>query len=93
VRDIISRVYKRTYALLEEHRQGLEEVANLLLEKEVLQQADLEKLLGARPFPIKKMETTNSATVETLDEKPSTEATASQNSTSSSENTPDKPAQ
>lgn len=54
VRKIVQQVYDRTYKLLEEHREGLEAVAQLLLEKEVLHQADLERLLGPRPFPANK---------------------------------------
>jgi cell division protease FtsH len=50
VRNIIDQAYKRTKALLEEHRQYLDVIARELLEKEILFQADLERLIGKRPF-------------------------------------------
>ncbi|MES2275655.1 MAG: ATP-dependent zinc metalloprotease FtsH [Bacteroidota bacterium] len=50
VRNLVDSVYKRTTALINEHRQGLEDVAMKLLEKEVLFQSDLEEILGKRPF-------------------------------------------
>lgn len=56
VRELVNAAYKRTYELLEKHKEGLEAVAKRLLEKEVLHEADLLELLGARPFPVKKAE-------------------------------------
>ena len=50
VRNLIAVVYERTRQLLILHRQGLEDVAAKLLEKEVLFQSDLEEILGKRPF-------------------------------------------
>lgn len=50
VRDLSNEVYARTKALLIEKRDGLEKLAQKLLEKEILFQADLEELLGKRPF-------------------------------------------
>lgn len=50
VRDLSNEVYARTKALLTEKREGLEKLAQKLLEKEILFQADLEELLGKRPF-------------------------------------------
>lgn len=50
VRGIIDRAYKRTYALLTQHRQHLDVIAKELLEKEILFQSDLERLIGKRPF-------------------------------------------
>ncbi|MEM7039462.1 MAG: AAA family ATPase, partial [Bacteroidota bacterium] len=49
-RAIISKQYDRTKALLMEHRQHLESVAQALLEKEVLFMDDLEDLIGPRPW-------------------------------------------
>jgi AFG3 family protein len=50
VRNLVEEVYAKTKELLIKHRDGLEKVALKLLEKEVLFQADLEELLGKRPF-------------------------------------------
>jgi cell division protease FtsH len=50
VRILIAAVYDRTKQLLIEKRDGLEKLAQKLLEKEILFQADLEEILGKRPF-------------------------------------------
>ncbi|MEE1947302.1 ATP-dependent zinc metalloprotease FtsH [Pedobacter sp. KR3-3] len=50
VRALSNEVYERTKNLLLEKREGLEKLAQKLLEKEILFQADLEELLGKRPF-------------------------------------------
>ncbi|WP_199118623.1 ATP-dependent zinc metalloprotease FtsH [Pedobacter sp. ASV28] len=50
VRNLSNEVYERTKTLLLEKREGLEKLAQKLLEKEILFQADLEELLGKRPF-------------------------------------------
>ena len=50
VRGLINDVYARTMDLLIEKRDGLEKLAEKLLEKEILFQADLEEILGKRPF-------------------------------------------
>ena len=50
VRGLINNVYQRTKDLLNEKREGLDKLANKLLEKEILFQSDLEEILGKRPF-------------------------------------------
>ncbi len=50
VRQLIIAVYERTKQLLLERRDGLIKIAEKLLEKEILFQADLEEILGKRPF-------------------------------------------
>jgi len=50
IRHIIDQAYIRTKELLTERRHELEVVAKELLEKEVLLQDDLERLVGKRPF-------------------------------------------
>jgi cell division protease FtsH len=50
VRKLVDEVYQNTKVLLLEKREGLEKLAQKLLEKEVLFQSDLEELLGKRPF-------------------------------------------
>jgi AFG3 family protein len=51
VRRLVSGAYEATELLLREKRDGLEKVARVLLEKEVLLREDLVNLLGARPWP------------------------------------------
>ena len=50
VRNIISHAYERTKALLVEKREALEVLAKELLDKEILFQADVDRLIGKRPF-------------------------------------------
>jgi cell division protease FtsH len=49
-KKIIDQAYERTKQLLMDHRDHLEVIAKELLEKEILFQADLERLIGKRPF-------------------------------------------
>ncbi|NVM64338.1 cell division protease FtsH [Mucilaginibacter sp. SG538B] len=50
VRKLVDVVYQKTKDLLNAKRDGLEKIAQKLLEKEVLFQSDLEEILGKRPF-------------------------------------------
>ncbi|RDX99422.1 ATP-dependent zinc metalloprotease FTSH 10, mitochondrial, partial [Mucuna pruriens] len=50
VREWVNEAYKRTVKLIEEHKEQVAEIAELLLEKEVLHQDDLLRVLGPRPF-------------------------------------------
>jgi len=50
VREWVDKAYKRTVELIEKHRDGVEQLAKTLLEKEVLHQEDLAQILGERPF-------------------------------------------
>lgn len=50
VRELIQKAYDITKALLTEKKDDLEKVAKALLEKEILFKADLENLIGRRPF-------------------------------------------
>lgn len=50
VRNIISMAYERTKELLMHHKSELEVIARELLEKEIIFQNDLERLIGKRPF-------------------------------------------
>lgn len=50
VRLLIKAAYDRTIALLTDKSRELEVVAQELLEKEILFQSDLERLVGKRPF-------------------------------------------
>lgn len=57
VRDWVSKAYDRTLQLVEEHKEHVAQIAELLLQKEVLHQEDLVLVLGERPF--KSAELTN----------------------------------
>ncbi|XP_020214546.1 ATP-dependent zinc metalloprotease FTSH 10, mitochondrial isoform X2 [Cajanus cajan] len=57
VRDWVKKAYERTVQIIEEHKEQVTQIAELLLEKEVLHQDDLVRILGERPF--KSSETTN----------------------------------
>jgi len=50
VKRIIDEAYERTRNMLMKHQNHLEVIAQELLEKEILFQADLERLIGKRPF-------------------------------------------
>ena len=50
VKKIIDKAYNRTRDLLKKHKGHLEILGKQLLEKEILYQADLERLIGKRPF-------------------------------------------
>jgi cell division protease FtsH len=50
VKKVIDECYQRTKELLTQHREKLEIIAKELLEKEILFQSDLERLIGKRPF-------------------------------------------
>ena len=50
VKKLIDEAYNRTKDLLNEKREQLETLAKELLEKEILFQSDLERLIGKRPF-------------------------------------------
>ena len=54
VKRIVDSAYDRTKKLLLDKREQLEKIANKLLEKEILFQNDLERLIGKRPFDAKK---------------------------------------
>ena len=50
VREWVAKAYERTVQLIEEHKEQVAQIAELLLEKEVLHQDDLSRVLGERPF-------------------------------------------
>lgn len=57
VRDWVGKAYKKTIELVKEHKEQVAQIAELLLEKEVLHPDDLARVLGERPF--KAVEPTN----------------------------------
>ncbi len=79
VNKIIAKAYERTKKLLTDKKAELEILAKELLDKEILFQADLEKLIGKRPFDkettyqafTNKKETPKVDTISTEEAKPS----------------------
>ncbi|OVA17835.1 Peptidase M41 [Macleaya cordata] len=57
VREWVAKAYKHTVELIRKHKEQVAQIAELLLEKEVLHQEDLVRVLGERPF--KSSEPTN----------------------------------
>ena len=49
VSKIVEQAYERTKTILREHREELDQLAQLLLDKEVVMKEDLEKIFGERP--------------------------------------------
>ncbi|RPD64876.1 ATP-dependent metallopeptidase Hfl [Lentinus tigrinus ALCF2SS1-7] len=54
VRKMIVQAHQRTTELLTKHKEDVEKVAKLLLEKEVITREDMIQLLGRRPFANRK---------------------------------------
>jgi len=71
VRKLITFAYDRTKELLRDKGEELEKIAQQLLEKEILFQSDLEKIIGSRPF---EKETTYEAFTRKVDARDEAEA-------------------
>ena len=50
VHAMITKAHERTTELLTKHKDDVEKVAKLLLEKEVIDREDMHRLLGPRPL-------------------------------------------
>ena len=50
VRELVGKAYDHIVKLIEERKEQVSKIAELLLEKEVLHQEDLVRELGERPF-------------------------------------------
>ena len=48
--DLVNKAYRKAKEILTEYKNGLKELAELLLEKEVIFTEDLERIFGKRPF-------------------------------------------
>uniref|UniRef100_A0A2P2LA67 Uncharacterized protein MANES_01G171200 n=2 Tax=Rhizophora mucronata TaxID=61149 RepID=A0A2P2LA67_RHIMU len=57
VREWVNNAYEHTLQLIKDHKEQVAQIAEMLLEKEVLHQDDLLQVLGERPF--KSSEVTN----------------------------------
>ncbi len=50
VKNLIETAYKRSQEILKKHKDGLTQLAEILLEKEVIFTEDLERIFGKRPW-------------------------------------------
>jgi cell division protease FtsH len=50
VKDLIEEAYKRSFEILKKYKDGLTQLAEILLEKEVIFAEDLERIFGKRPW-------------------------------------------
>ena len=64
VHDLVDSCYQRAKSILEQHMAELEQLAQLLLEREVIFAEDVERILGERPFAKKDDEPQTTATPE-----------------------------
>lgn len=76
VKDMVEQAYARAKKLLEDHREQHKQVAELLLEREVIFSDDLERILGKRPWKDEdeESETKEEKTAESQEGKTSEEA-------------------
>ena len=74
IRDLVNSAYQRTVDLLTSKREQLELVAQRLLLKEVLSQADMIELLGERPFAVNPADSVTGKKSEDLPPPPNTPA-------------------
>lgn len=51
VKTLVAVQYERAKSILSEHKEGHEELAQLLIEREVIFAEDLERIFGKRPWP------------------------------------------
>lgn len=63
VKKLVDEAYNRTINILENNKEGLVKVSELLLEKEVIYAEDLEKILGKRKSEIVKLHTEDHHTI------------------------------
>jgi len=50
IKKLVDRAYERAVKILQENKEKVEQLANRLLEKEVIFREDLEEIFGPRPF-------------------------------------------
>lgn len=74
VKEMVEQAYRRARKILEDHREQHKQVAELLLEREVIFSDDLERILGKRPWKDEDEETeTKEEKTETATEAPEKE--------------------
>ena len=73
ISKIIEAQYERAQVILKKHRKELAELAELLLEKEVIFSDDLERIFGKRPFKKEPLATPKAPAVEASKDEPKKE--------------------
>jgi len=68
VRALIAKARAMAEKVIDEHREGLVQLAELLLEREVVFTEDVERIFGARKKEQGELKTGNSATENILEE-------------------------
>ena len=72
VKDMVTTAYERAKALLAEHAEQHRQVAELLIEKEVIFSDDLERILGKRPWDEEEEDSEKTSSEETSTPTPPT---------------------
>ena len=70
---IVEKAYQEAIAILTEHRDGLSQLANKLIEEEVIFGEDLERIFGKRPWGNSEDEKLKSAAAEDVENQPEQE--------------------
>jgi cell division protease FtsH len=88
VAKIINEQYKRAKKILEENKEGLTKLAEILLEKEVIYAEDLERIFGKRPWETREelIDKENDKTKETAENKETNNETKTENLNKEEEN-------
>lgn len=90
VQHMINEQYMRAKALLQEHSEGHNQLAQLLIDREVIFAEDVEKIFGKRPWTSRSEEimAANEQLPETKQLENKQENTDGENNSSSEDNTP-----
>jgi cell division protease FtsH len=78
VHNMLEEAYERAKNILSEHRDQLDKLANLLIEKEVVFREDLENIYGKRPFDKEETE-------ESKEKEPDNSSSTTENDTSAAQ--------
>src|SRR5699024_1845743 len=85
ISKIVEAQYQRAISILEKNKDKLAELAELLLEKEVIFKKDLERVFGKQPYHDKEEEEEKKAITAGADEKSEDENTLSDSETDGAE--------
>ena len=73
VSKLIEKAYQEAISILTEHRDGLSELANKLIEEEVIFGEDLERIFGKRPWDNSEDEKLKNAALKAAEKEPEKE--------------------
>lgn len=86
VKDLVEGAYVRVKQMLMDYKDQHHQVAELLLEREVIFSEDMERILGKRPWAEEELETRNSETSQSQDEQSEEPQEPKKEETSTEEN-------